>query len=205
MNILFLHLFLFLFFWLYSKLSDYCHKLTRIQWQELKVRNTAKGTLKAFYHFVKVYVWNKQENTIEQRLLIIRKTKTRTGVEIKYSFTNADMAQYTPETLAYMQAQRFFIEHCIKESKSILGMDQFQTRKWVAWQHQIALNIMTMCFMLKEKLLNFADIPLLSARDIKDWLCFILSKQLTQNEMLDQIYVRHLRRQQDINCYYSKE
>jgi SRSO17 transposase len=187
------------------KVSEYCKTLDNSQWQGIKVRNTAKGPLKAFYHFARVFVWDKQENKIASRLLVIRKEKTKTGVEIKYSFTNADPVQYTFKTIAYMQAQRFFIEHCIKECKSILGMSQFQTRKWLAWYHQIALNIMTMGFMLKEKLLNFNSLPLLSARDIKDWLCFNLSKQLTEDEMLNIIYTRHYRRQRDINISYLKE
>jgi SRSO17 transposase len=185
------------------KVSQYCQELDCNQWQEIKVRNTAKGTLKALYHFVKVYIWNKHENTIELRLLVIRKDKTKSGVEIKYSFTNANTEQYTFQAIAYMQAQRFFIEHCIKESKSILGMHQFQTRKWLAWYHQIALNIITMCFMLKEKLLNFESMPLLSARDIKEWLCFILMKEHTESDMMTLIYNRHRRRQCDINRYYS--
>lgn len=185
------------------KVEDYCQRLDAGQWQRIKVRNTAKGTLNAFYHFKEVYVWNKQENTIEPRLLVIRKDKTKTGSEIKYSFTNAHPVQYELKTIAYMQAERFFVEHCIKESKSILGMNQFQTRKWLAWYHQIALNIMTMCFMLKEKLLNFEFLPLLSARDIREWLSFILSRQLDENDMLELLYKRHLRRQNDINRYYS--
>jgi SRSO17 transposase len=187
------------------KVSEYCKSLDKTQWQQIKVRNTAKGTLKAYYHFVKVFVWNKQENTVIPRLLVIRKEKTKTGEEIKYSFTNADLVQYTEKAIAYMQAQRFFIEHCIKECKSILGMNQFQTRKWLAWYHQIALNIMTMGFILKEKLFNFAYLPLLSARDIKDWLCFILSKKLNEDEILNMIYIRHYRRQSDINISYLKE
>ncbi len=65
----------------------------------------------------------------------------RTGkkkVEIKYSFTNANFDQYTPEALAYMQAQRYFVESSIKDSKHIPGIDQFQTCEWLAWQHQVA-------------------------------------------------------------------
>jgi hypothetical protein len=31
--------------------------------------------------------------------------------------------------MAYMQAERCFIGHNINESKQILGLDQFQTRK----------------------------------------------------------------------------
>lgn len=187
------------------KVSEYCQSLDTEQWQQIKVRNTAKGTLKAFYHFVKVFVWDKQENIIAPRLLVIRKEKTKSGMEIKYSFTNANPVQYTNKAIAYMQAQRFFIEHCIKECKSILGMNQFQTRKWMAWYHQIALNIMTMGFMIKEKLVNFNCLPLLSARDIKEWLSFTLSKQYTEEDMINMIYTRHFRRQRDINTSYLKE
>ncbi|MGM0504303.1 MAG: hypothetical protein ACQESQ_06760 [Bacteroidota bacterium] len=47
-------------------------------------------------------------------------------------------------------------------------MDQFQNRKWQAWQHQVALNIMVSCFLLKEKLLCFDDLPLLSVANIRE-------------------------------------
>ena len=188
-----------------KKVSDYISGLARDEWEEITVRNTAKGTLKGQFHFKQVYIWNKDENQIERRLLVVRKLKTKSGEDIKYSFTNADLVQYTPKALAYMQAQRFFIEHSFKEAKSILGMDQFQTRKWLAWYHQVAMNIMTMGFMLKEKLFNFSDLPLLSARDIKDWLGFILAKEMTEIDMRQLIMNRHRRRQYAINSCYLKE
>jgi len=187
------------------KVSEYIKGLGSEEWEEIKVRKTAKGSLRGLFHFKKVFVWNREERQIERRLLVIRKLKTKKGEDIKYSFTNADLVQYTPKALAYMQAQRFFVEHSIKEAKFILGMDQFQTRKWQAWHHQIAMNIMTMGFMLKEKLLNFKELPLLSARDIKDWLGFILAKEMTEMDMLQLIFNRHRRRQYAINSYYLKE
>jgi len=188
-----------------TQAPEYLKGLDRDDWEEIKVRQTAKGTLKGLYHFAKVYIWDKNENRVEERMLVIRRLKNKSGEEIKYSFTNANLVQYTSKALAYMQAQRFFIEHCIKEAKFILGMDQFQTRKWVAWYHQIALNIMTMCFMLKEKLFCFKDLPLLSARDIKDWLCFNLAKERTEMDMLQLMFLRHRRRQWAINSCYLKE
>lgn len=187
------------------KVSDYCKDLQVRDWHTIKVRNTAKGTLTDQYHFARVFVWNKETNEIERRLLVIRKTKTKAGEEIKYSFTNAEMAQYTEKAIAYMQAQRFFIEHCIRESKQVLGLSQFQTRKWLAWQHQVALNMLTMCFLLKEKLLCFAKIPLLTANDIREWLCFILSRKMTEHDVLKLIITRHHRRQSDINRAYLME
>lgn len=181
---------------------DYAKGLHFKQWQKVNVRNTAKGTLSAYYHVTKVSIWNKSANEIENRLLLIRKIKTKKGVELKFSFSNANLEQYTIKALAYMQAQRFFIEHTIKECKQVLGMSQFQTRKFIAWQHQTALIIMILGFMLKEKLLFCKDLPLLSARDLKDWLCFLFYEELTQEDVLFMIYNRHLRRQKDINYAY---
>jgi hypothetical protein len=74
------------------------------------VHNTTKGKLIGDYHFADVFIWNRGSNQIEARLLVIRKTKSvKRTVEIKYSFTNVNLEQYTPEGLAYMQAERYFI------------------------------------------------------------------------------------------------
>jgi len=185
--------------------DQYCKYLEPKDWVDIKVRNTAKGKLKGKYHFRTVFVHNKIRNSIEKRLLAIRKIKTKRGEKIKYSFTNADLVQHTEKAIAYMQAQRYFVEHCIKESKKILGMSQFQTRKWQAWQHQIAINIMVSCFLLKEKLFCFDDLPLLSAADIKEWIWFRLFQSRTDEEMIEIMFVRHLQRQNDINRYYKNE
>jgi SRSO17 transposase len=185
--------------------TEYLLTLKEDSWQQIDVRNTAKGFLSADYHFAKVWIINNTRMQVESRLLVIRKTKTKDGTdEIKFSFTNANLEQYTEKAIAYMQAQRFFVEHCIKESKQILGLDQFQTRKWLAWQHQVALNFLVASFILKEKLYCFEDLPLLSARDIKDFITFKLYKQMSDEQMIDRIYQRHLKRQLDINYSYLK-
>ncbi len=168
--------------------SSYMNNLKSSDWKKLHIRNSAKGKLTGLFHFLKVYVWNKGSNRIEPRALVIRKMRTgKKKVEIKYSFTNANFDQYKPEALAYMQAQRYFVESSSKESKHILGIDQFQTRKWLAWQHQVALNFLVSSFILKEKLLNFETASLLSARDIKEMLVFKLNKQMTEEQMQDRI------------------
>ena len=185
--------------------SEYMESLEPGDWEKIEVRNTAKGKLTGDYHFVRVFIWNKGINQIESRMLVIRKTMSaKNTVEIKYSFTNANLEQYTHQALAYMQAQRYFVEHCIKESKQILGIDQFQTRKWLAWQHQVALNFIVSLFLLKEKLRNFDDLPLLSANDIKKWFVFKLYKEMTEEQFFDQMYQRHKIRQRDINNSYLR-
>lgn len=185
--------------------SEYMESLQSADWEKIQVRNTTKGKLTGEYHFVRVFIWNKIINQIEPRMLVIRKTMSaKNTIEIKYSFTNANLEQYTHQALAYMQAQRFFVEHCIKESKQILGLDQFQTRKWLAWQHQVALNFLVSSFILKEKLHCFDDLPLLSARDIKEWFVLKLYKEMTEEQFFDRMYNRHLIRQRDINNSYLR-
>ena len=136
-------------------------------------------------------------NRMLRRLSVIRRTETG-DYGYKYSFTDACLEQYTEKGIAYMQAQRFFAEHRIKENRQILGMDRYRTRKWLAWHHQIALNFLLSTFILKEKPLCFDDIPLLSACDIKRWIIFKLHRQVSE-DVIDQMFERHCRRQADIN------
>ena len=188
------------------RVDRYMSELSEKEWMELKVRNTTKGKLKGSYHFRTVYILDQENLRMLRRLLVIRRTTTPKGeLEYRYSFTNANLEQYTPKAIAYMQAQRFFVEHCLKENKQILGMDKFQTRKWLAWHHQIALNMLLSTFILKEKLLSNNDVPLLSARDIKRWIIFKLHKQIDEDEMIEQIFERHCRRQKDISYAYKKQ
>jgi len=186
--------------------DKYMSELKEPDWLALEVRNTAKGKLKGDYHFRTVYIFDEENHRMLRRLLVIRRTVTKKGgYEYKYSFTNANLEQYTKEGIAYMQAQRFFIEHCIKENKQILGMDQYQTRKWLSWQHQIALNFLLSTFILKEKLFCFDDLPLLSARDIKRFITFKLYRQMSEDDMIDQMFIRHCQRQKDINVAFEKQ
>ncbi len=104
-----------------------------------------------------------------------------------------------------MQARRFFIEHSFKEQKQIVGLDQFQTRKWLSWHHQVALNLMVGSFMLKEKLLNQDEVPLLSARDIMDFMVYKFYREMTDERMLEKLQQRHEKRQRDIDLCYSKQ
>jgi len=186
--------------------DKYMSELSESDWKFFEVRNTAKGKLMGDYHFRTVYIYDEENYRMLRRLLVIRRTVgEKEGYEYKYSFTNANLDQYTEKGLAYMQAQRFFVEHCIKECKQILGMDQYQTRKWLAWQHQIALNFLLSAFILREKLFCFQHLPLLSANDIKRWIIFKLFQKMSDEDMINQIYKRHCRRQRDINVAFEKQ
>jgi hypothetical protein len=133
--------------------------------------------------------------------LVVSKRKTKEGLEIKYSFTNAELVQFTKQALAYMQAQRFFIEHRLQRTKA----NSRHGCKWKSWHHQISLNMIVGSFMLKEKLLNQKEIPLLSARDIMDFMVNKFYREITDELMLEKLKLRHKKRQRDIDYCYSKQ
>ncbi|NJO02512.1 MAG: hypothetical protein HC880_13205 [Bacteroidia bacterium] len=147
-----------------------------------------------------MYIWNGESKHTSKRLLVIRKSYNKKKAEVAYSLGNVDLAQYEPKAVAYMQAQRFFIEHAFKEAKSVLGLNEFQTRKWIAWYHQVALNMLLLLFILREKQINLSNMPLLSAWDIAQIMqLLVISQMFDPDKVLEQITYRHYLRQKDIN------
>ncbi len=65
-----------------------------------------------------------------------------------------------------MQGRRFFIEHAFREAKSDLAMADYQVRRWDAWHRHMALVMIAMLFVVKERLLLKQEAPLLSLADV---------------------------------------
>lgn len=117
----------------------------------------------------------------------------------KYSMSNAAAA--TPwERLAYMQAQRFWIERCLQDAKSELGMAQYEVRGWPGWHPHVTLACLARLFLLKERCRASAQTPLLSARDIVELLALYRPRRPRhETEVLRQMQQRHAARQRDLD------
>ena len=80
-------------------------------------------------------------------------------------------------------------------------MSQYQVRGWLAWHHHIALVMLSMLFVLTEKIRYKNEYPLLSARDIRE----IIAKTYAQKQnVIELMENRHRKRQADIDRYYRK-
>jgi SRSO17 transposase len=115
--------------------------------REVVIRDATKGTLHAPLWVRPVWVWDGQSSAARPRLLIVRQEADGT---FKYSMSNA-AAETAWERLAYMQAQRFWIERCFQDAKSELGMAQYEVRGWPGWHHHMALACLALLFLLKER------------------------------------------------------
>jgi SRSO17 transposase len=165
--------------------------------REIAYRHGSKGKLCARVWVTEVWVWEgRWRGKARKRLLVARQDEAG---EFKYSLTNLP-STLSWQRLAYVQNQRFWIEHAFHEAKSQLGMAQYQVRVWRGWHHHMALVALATVFMLRQKTENKESYPLLSYRDITELLDYYLPRRSRdENEVHAQIEARHRARQQDLD------
>lgn len=78
-------------------------------------------------------------------------------------------------------------------------MSDYQVRKWNAWHHHMALVMLSLSFMVKERILYKSEYPLLSCRDIRLMIIALLLKDPEFIEKrIEQMTIRHEQRRRDI-------
>jgi len=185
-----------------TKACDIVKGLREEEWKTYTVRDAAKGPLVIDVWVQEIYSWDQQDTDCRKELLVVRGSKNEKGVyEYKYSLCNGDINKYSGLQLARAQAQRYFVERGFEDAKQEAGMSQYQVRGWLAWHHHIALVMLSMLFVLTEKIEYKNEYPLLSARDVRE---IIARTYAQQDNVLEIMNLRHKRRQDDIDRYYRK-
>lgn len=162
--------------------------------REMTVRATAKGPLRVRLWAARV--WLHDGPKARARWLVVREEADGSR---KYSLGNppADTAW---ERLAFMQAQRFWIERSFQDAKSELGLADYELRGWTGWHHHVALVCLAQLFTLIERRLAKRSRPLLSVRDITELLEIYLPRRpRTEQAVLRKIARRHRARENDIH------
>jgi SRSO17 transposase len=182
--------------------NAYHAELRDEEWQEVAVRDTTKGVLTLSMHVKRVWVWDSQELRARCWTLVISRNKADN--KVKYSLSNADAERTPLQQFAYRQAQRYWVERSFQDAKSEIGMSDYQVRKWTGWYHHMALVILAMSFIVRERLLNRNDYPLLSCRDVRLLIIALLTKD-TQfvDKRLKQMHTRHAQRERDIQRHFK--
>jgi SRSO17 transposase len=187
------------------KVIDLGKELEEGDWKEYHIRNTTKGVLHAHVWVKKIYTWNGTSQNYREETLVIRRTKDDCGrYEYKCSLSNASDQKYSWLELAQVQAQRYFVERSFQEAKQQAGMSEYQVRGWLAWHHHIALVMMSMFFVLSEKMLYSDQYPLLSTYDVRQFMIHTYACKINSAEdVLDQMNFRHKQRKMAIDQYYK--
>jgi SRSO17 transposase len=172
-------------------------------WQPITTRAATKGDIQVDLLVARVWSWNKAETTSRQWFLVVRR-EVDAPEEIKYSLSNAP-ADTSAERLAFMQGQRYFVERAFQNAKGTAGMDHYQVRGLLAWQHHMTLVMLAMLFMQETRQEQQKTYPLLSCPDIVTLLArFLPRRDLDPDELIRQMEVRHRQRQASIDSASSR-
>lgn len=187
------------------RLDTYINQLTIDDWVvEKQIRKTHKGWKKLKIHTQKIWVFQgENEQEVTAQTLII--TQSLDGKkDTKYSFSNGKCEEYSPKEYAYFQIQRYWVERTFDDAKNELGMSDYQVRKWNGWHHHHALVLMAQLFLLKQKIANQQDAPIMSLRDARILIITNLFDTSQNKETRsEQIKKRHIKRQKDIDRRYK--
>lgn len=116
-------------------------------WQRMGVGPVERGLRAA--EFVGLRVWTPDtQGRLEELWLVIRRDPDG---KLTFTLLN-DPAQTDLETLVRASCQRHFVERVIEDGKFELGWDDFCARKYLAWEHHVALTAAALWFIAGVKL-----------------------------------------------------
>ena len=128
-------------------------------WQRLKVRATDQGWVEVSYLAARVWVCEEEEEKLWWLLAWENPDESRSprqkgspvSARRHYALSNA-AADCDARRLVADGVERNVVERNFRDAKSELGMADYQTRGWLPWQHHMALVMLAMLFMLREKM-----------------------------------------------------
>ena len=174
----------------------------RTHWQRAIVRPTERGALEADFAVHRVWTLTDAMQVREEWLVIRRDLDGR----LTFVLLN-DPAETLPEVLIHASCQRYFTERTYQDAKSELGWDDFQARKYRAWEHQLALTAATLWFVASVKLhwqqhyardpelarqLEVEVLPALSTANVRELLQAVLPVPQLTPDQARQLVVQHL-------------
>lgn len=173
-------------------------------WEEVWVRHSSQGELRVEALRCSVWLFESKDAQARHWQLVVTREKAKPET-VKYSLSNVP-ASTSLQRLAYMQRQRYWVERAFQEAKNEAGLDEYQARSWQAWHHHVALVMMALLFILRERKLQKEELPLLSAGDIKILLAQVLPRRdQDPEEIIRQIQRRHQQRQAAIDSAYKRQ
>lgn len=155
-----------------QRVDQYYQSLSKKDFQKERIRDTFKGNLIAEVHTCQVWLWDKNSEDLIKAILLIR----RDGDQVKFALTNA--FNHSAKMILKVQAWRYFIERSFQEAKNTVGMKYYQVRKYRALSHFMALIMLLMLFLLKEREKLQSLHYLISFRDIKKLFQYLLPSKL---------------------------
>jgi SRSO17 transposase len=180
-----------------SETIEFCFEaIPWSEWEEVEVRDSTKGTIWLRACRRMVWLWDGEECCARRWWAVC--VYDESADEWKFFLSNAG-EKVSLETLVRKHAVRYWVERSFQDGKTSVGMGDYQARGWIAWHHHMALVMLAMLFMLKERKLQAQDHDLLSCQDIVELLNHFLPRADTTTEAIfENIERRHRKRRASI-------
>jgi len=167
------------------------------EWHRVTIREGAKGPIRVDACARRVWCWNGEEKQARcwWAVCIIDGASGDT----KFFLSNAP-ENTALEQLVRKHAVRYWIERGFQDAKTSLGMADYQARGWPAWHHHMAMIMLAMLFLLRERRVHLVEIELLSCQDIVELLNVLLPRRdVTPEAIISQMQRRHQKRRNAID------
>ncbi len=172
-------------------------------WRRMTMREGEKGAIIAEYLTRRVWLWDGVASKARCWHLLVRRELD--GAKLKCCLSNAK-PNVSLRQLESMQGARHFVERAFEDAKGSCGMADYQVRGWQAWHHHMALVMVALMFLAKERLAHRNTDSLLSCNDLVQILKHKLpSKIETDEDLVMTIQNRHRRRRDSMKFAYQKQ
>ncbi len=113
-------------------------------WTRVRVADGEQGPLEVDALSVPVQAKLRTRIGPQERLLVTRSVGATT--EWKCWLSNADPS-IPIETLVRVAGQRHRIEECFQRGKGEAGLDHYEVRSWIGWNHHITLSLLALWYL----------------------------------------------------------
>jgi SRSO17 transposase len=163
-------------------------------WKEVRIREGTKGVLRVSASAKRVWLWDGEEKEARQWWAVC--VVDEQAEETKFFLSNAP-GETSLEELVGKHAVRYWIERTFQDAKTSLGMADYQAQGWPAWHHHMAMVMLAMLFLLRERRVHLVEVEMLSCQDIVELLnVFIPRRDLSPEAVIRNIERRHRKRRE---------
>ncbi len=113
-------------------------------WYRRKVSEETKGPIE--YEFSKHRVALSKEGIPGKTVWLIIRRTLEENPTYSYSISNAPLSVRL-KTFVWLSGMRWPVEQCFEETKTELGMDQYEVRKYSGWNHHILTCMLAHFFL----------------------------------------------------------
>jgi SRSO17 transposase len=113
-------------------------------WYRRKVSEGAKGPIE--YEFTKRRIVLSHQGLPQKTVWLVIRRSMAKEPEYSYYISNAPLSTRL-KTFVWLSGLRWSIEQCFEETKTELGMDQYEVRKFPGWHHHILTCMLAHYFL----------------------------------------------------------